>query len=166
MAWGFLSGNQWGTPQACCQYFSISNFLHGATAALKRIYLKHDICDALCCTTPCETQLGSILTVSHDVLTAWHDTNFQCSWNRAQISALVLSHQHQILECLGVDVMITIFCDFLQFSAKKLAFFSKTNATIKFFAFSVKNDIFWRKYFKNHNIGPRSNLKSAKHWYL
>jgi hypothetical protein len=27
----------------------------------------------------------------------------------------------------GVDVMITIFCDFCQFSAKKLAFFSKTN---------------------------------------
>jgi hypothetical protein len=32
---------------------------------------------------------------------------------------------------LGVDVMITIFCDFCQFSAKKLAFFSKTNVMIK-----------------------------------
>jgi hypothetical protein len=32
----------------------------------------------------------------------------------------------------GVDVMITIFCNFCQFSAKKLAFFSKTNAIIKF----------------------------------
>jgi hypothetical protein len=32
----------------------------------------------------------------------------------------------------GVDVMITIFCDFCQFSAKKLAFFSKTNVMIKF----------------------------------
>jgi hypothetical protein len=31
----------------------------------------------------------------------------------------------------GVDVMITIFCDFCQFSAKKLAFFSKTNVMIK-----------------------------------
>jgi hypothetical protein len=31
----------------------------------------------------------------------------------------------------GVDVMITIFCDFRQFSAKKLAFFSKTNVVIK-----------------------------------
>jgi hypothetical protein len=30
----------------------------------------------------------------------------------------------------GVDVMITIFCDFRQFSAKKLALFSKTNVTI------------------------------------
>jgi hypothetical protein len=31
----------------------------------------------------------------------------------------------------GVDVMIVIFCDFLQFSAKKLACFSKTNVMIK-----------------------------------
>jgi hypothetical protein len=34
----------------------------------------------------------------------------------------------------GVDVMITIFCDFRQFSAKKLAFFSKTNVMINFFS--------------------------------
>jgi hypothetical protein len=33
----------------------------------------------------------------------------------------------------GVDVMITIFGDFRPFSAKKLAFFSKTNVMIKFF---------------------------------
>jgi hypothetical protein len=32
----------------------------------------------------------------------------------------------------GVDVMITIFCDFRQFSMKKLAFFSKTNVMIIF----------------------------------
>jgi hypothetical protein len=32
----------------------------------------------------------------------------------------------------GVDVMITIFSDFCQFSAKILAFFSKTNVMIKF----------------------------------
>jgi hypothetical protein len=31
----------------------------------------------------------------------------------------------------GVDVMITIFGDFRQLSAKKLAFFSKTNVMIK-----------------------------------
>jgi hypothetical protein len=31
----------------------------------------------------------------------------------------------------GVDVMITVFCDFRQFSAQKLAFFSKTNVMIK-----------------------------------
>jgi hypothetical protein len=34
----------------------------------------------------------------------------------------------------GVDVMTTIFCDFSQFSAKKLAFFSNTNVMIKIFA--------------------------------
>jgi hypothetical protein len=32
----------------------------------------------------------------------------------------------------GVDVMITIFCDFCHFSVKKFAFFSKTNVMIKF----------------------------------
>jgi hypothetical protein len=32
----------------------------------------------------------------------------------------------------GSMFMITIFCDFRQFSAKKLAFFSKTNVMIKF----------------------------------
>jgi hypothetical protein len=36
--------------------------------------------------------------------------------------------QSKILASPGVDVMITIFCDF---SAKKLAFFSKTNVVIK-----------------------------------
>jgi hypothetical protein len=34
----------------------------------------------------------------------------------------------------GVDVMITILCDFRQFSANKLAFFSKTNVMITIFA--------------------------------
>jgi hypothetical protein len=31
----------------------------------------------------------------------------------------------------GVNVMIAIFCDFRQFSAKKFAFFSKINVMIK-----------------------------------
>jgi hypothetical protein len=31
----------------------------------------------------------------------------------------------------GVDVIITIFCDFRQFLAKKLTFFPKTNLMIK-----------------------------------
>jgi hypothetical protein len=43
--------------------------------------------------------------------------------------------------------MITIFCNFRQFSAKKLAFFSKTNVTIKIFhnlaLFRVKNANFF-----------------------
>jgi hypothetical protein len=33
----------------------------------------------------------------------------------------------------GVDVMITIFGDFSQFSAKKMAFFLNTNVMINFF---------------------------------
>jgi hypothetical protein len=42
----------------------------------------------------------------------------------------------------GVDVMITIFWDFWQFSAKKLAFFSKNNVMIKF----LRNlALFWVK---------------------
>jgi hypothetical protein len=32
----------------------------------------------------------------------------------------------------GVDVMITVFCDFCQFLAEKMAFFSKTNVMINF----------------------------------
>jgi hypothetical protein len=47
--------------------------------------------------------------------------------------------------------MITIFCDFSQFSAKKLAFFSKTNVMINFFQslalFWVKNANFFAKVF-------------------
>jgi hypothetical protein len=34
----------------------------------------------------------------------------------------------------GVDILITIFCDFCQFSATKLAFFLNTNVTIKYFS--------------------------------
>jgi hypothetical protein len=38
------------------------------------------------------------------------------------------------IEYFGTDVMITIFCEFCPFSAKKLAFFSKTNVMITFSA--------------------------------
>jgi hypothetical protein len=51
----------------------------------------------------------------------------------------------------GVDVMITIFCDFRQFSAKKLAFFSKNNVMITIFAKTIsslsKNANFFAKFF-------------------
>jgi hypothetical protein len=51
----------------------------------------------------------------------------------------------------GADVMITIFCDFSQFSAKKLAFFTKTNVMINFFQnlalFWDKNAIFFAEFF-------------------
>jgi hypothetical protein len=51
----------------------------------------------------------------------------------------------------GVDVMITIFGDFSQFSAKKLVFFLNTNVMINFFQnlalFWVKNANFFAKIF-------------------
>jgi hypothetical protein len=51
----------------------------------------------------------------------------------------------------GVDAMITFFCDFCQFSAKKLAFFSKTYVMIKilhnFALFWVKNANFFAEIF-------------------
>jgi hypothetical protein len=62
----------------------------------------------------------------------------------------------------GVDVMITIFCNFWQFSEKKLAFSQNTMLWSKFcmiyLCFESKKPffcwIFRRKYLKNHNIGP------------
>jgi hypothetical protein len=67
---------------------------------------------------------------------------------------------------LGVDVMITNFCDFCQFSAKKMPFFSKTNVMLNFFqklaVVLAKNANIFAKFFgenilKNHNIGPWSH---------
>jgi hypothetical protein len=50
-----------------------------------------------------------------------------------------------------VDVMMTIFCDFSQFSAKQMAFFLITNVMINCFQnlalFRVKNAIFFAKCF-------------------
>jgi hypothetical protein len=42
----------------------------------------------------------------------------------------ILSKMRSLDMEAGVDVMITIFCHFCQFSEKKLAFFSKTNVMI------------------------------------
>jgi hypothetical protein len=73
----------------------------------------------------------------------------------------------------GVDVIITIFCDFWQYSAKKLAFFSKTNVILKILynlgLFRVKNansfaEIFGEKYLKNYNIGPWLSENSPIGW--
>jgi hypothetical protein len=51
----------------------------------------------------------------------------------------------------GVDVVITIFGDFRQFSAKEMAFFSKTNVMIKILhnlaLFCVKNANFLAEIF-------------------
>jgi hypothetical protein len=59
-----------------------------------------------------------------------------------------LSPAHAQKACWpGVDVVITIFCDFRQFRANKLAFFSKTNGMINFLhnlaLFWVKNAKFF-----------------------
>jgi hypothetical protein len=69
--------------------------------------------------------------------------------------------------------MITIFCDFSQFSAKKLAFFLNTNVMINLFSkfsfvLSQKRQ-FFAKFFgenilKNHNIGPRLGEFSPVGW--
>jgi hypothetical protein len=63
-------------------------------------------------------------------------------------SRLPVDARHDFLK---IDVVITIFCDFRQFSAKKLAFFSKTNAMIKILhnlaLFRVKNAIFFSEIF-------------------
>jgi hypothetical protein len=40
----------------------------------------------------------------------------------------------QLFDSPRVDVMITIFCDFCQFSAKQFAFFSKTKCYDQIFA--------------------------------
>jgi hypothetical protein len=57
--------------------------------------------------------------------------------------------------------MITIFCDFRQFTAKKLAFFSKTNVLIKVLqklaAVCAKNARLFANFFGENiiKIGPR-----------
>jgi hypothetical protein len=50
-------------------------------------------------------------------------------FNREQIFLSVIASASELP---GVDVMIIIFCDFRQFSVKKMAFFSKTNVMIIF----------------------------------
>jgi hypothetical protein len=60
----------------------------------------------------------------------------------------------------GVNLMITIFCDFRQFSAKKIGAFLKTNVMHKLLqktssSLSIKRQFFWRKYFlKNKTSVP------------
>jgi hypothetical protein len=49
----------------------------------------------------------------------------------------------------GVDVMITIFCGFCRFSAKKLAFFSKTNVMINYFSKTSSSLSKKRQYFRH-----------------
>jgi hypothetical protein len=74
----------------------------------------------------------------------------------------------------GVDVMITIFYDFCQFSAKKMPFFSNANVMINFLQklaviwekTQIFRQIFRQKYLKNHNIGHRVGDFFAVTWKL
>jgi hypothetical protein len=56
-------------------------------------------------------------------------------WRKKRSSGVVAEESKVVGLAPGVDVVITIFCDFCQFSVKKLAFFSKTNVMIKIFAY-------------------------------
>jgi hypothetical protein len=67
------------------------------------------------------------------------------SSNKAEKRRMHLKNLQSLLT--GTDVMITIFCDFWQFSAKKLAFFSKTNVMINWLCFQSKTPIFFAKFF-------------------
>jgi hypothetical protein len=57
-----------------------------------------------------------------------------------------------------VGVMITIFCDFCRFSAKKLAFFIKTNNMIKFCLVLSQKTPFFAIFFRE-NIFKNCCLK-------
>jgi hypothetical protein len=65
--------------------------------------------------------------------------------------------------------MITIFCDFRHFSAKKFAFFSKTNVAIKVLhylaCFELKTP-FFGQIKKNHNTGPWKTFYEGDHQKL
>jgi hypothetical protein len=58
-----------------------------------------------------------------------------CSIVRSMTGELREKDIKNYLSCekAGTDVMITIFCHFRRFSAKKMAFFSKTNVMINLF---------------------------------
>jgi hypothetical protein len=58
------------------------------------------------------------------------------SWQKHWVIIKTPAHRTRVytVDESGTDVMITIFCDFCQFSAKKMAFVSKTNVMITIFA--------------------------------
>jgi hypothetical protein len=62
------------------------------------------------------------------------------------MSAWIDAENVAVKQLPGADVMITIFCDFSQFSAKKFAFFLNTNVMIIVFkiwlCFESKTPIF------------------------
>jgi hypothetical protein len=89
-------------------------------------------------------------------------TFFKCSFDNVGGRVYLFFHKHRLMlelwgcdiqsrQGAGVDVMITIFCCFWQFSAKKMASFSKTNVMIKFLhnlaLIRVTNAVFFAKFF-------------------
>jgi hypothetical protein len=87
---------------------------------------------------------------------------FTISSGRPDWQLLCIFTKQNSTQYHGVDVMNTIFCYFCQFSAKKLAFSSKPNVTIKILHYLA---LFWVKkgnflaffgenILKDHNIGP------------
>jgi hypothetical protein len=94
-------------------------------------------------THPCD-QIGRILAYYTIVYIVWADffriTQIGMYVDQTLKSCVLILTKNglgHILGCFfknssGVDVMITIFCDFRQFLAKKLAFFPQTNVMIKF----------------------------------
>jgi hypothetical protein len=86
--------------------------------------------------------------------------DFSKPWKRVTLRLYTLAYS----TLPGLDVMFTIFSVSCQFSAK--IFFLKNQCYDHIFAktscsLSKKRqffrEIFWRKYFKNHNIGPCSS---------
>jgi hypothetical protein len=88
-------------------------------------------------------------------------SRFQLTYHSDQLIAINWALSKKLTQCRslvpGVDVMITIFCDFQPFFCEKIGVFLKTNVMIHFLQDSAG---FWeknvRKYFNNHNIGPSS----------
>jgi hypothetical protein len=97
--------------------------------------------------------------------TKWHFSQSRHFDGRHFDGILKLGSQYRNV-ATGVDVMITIFGDFGQFSAEKWRFFSKANVMIKFlhnlvlFWVKIRQFFCWifrRKYLKNHSIGSGFN---------
>jgi hypothetical protein len=88
-------------------------------------------------------------SVQHDLFHHFSFYSFQHgSHLLCRIGREVLPCPEWQLLWTGVDVIITIFCDFSQFSAEKMAFFLNTNVMIIFFQnldlFRVKKRQFFR----------------------
>jgi hypothetical protein len=94
-----------------------------ATPKLSHFFSRHQFVPT-CCVTPAEQLLSMCQN--------------QSPFARSANFFLLLCHPSNVYKINptfypGVDIMTTIFCDFSQFSDKKLAFFSKTNVMIKLF---------------------------------